>query len=74
MIFAQVIQRAAELSKIDLLTGIVGEFPSLQGIMGGEYAKHDGEQSRSAKPFEINIYRGAWKRTCPERYMGRWYP
>ncbi|MBA2486215.1 MAG: glycine--tRNA ligase subunit beta [Nitrospira sp.] len=36
-------RRAAELSKADLLTGIVGEFPALQGIMGGEYAKHDGE-------------------------------
>ena len=35
--------RAAHLSKADLLTGIVGEFPELQGVMGGEYAKHDGE-------------------------------
>jgi glycyl-tRNA synthetase beta chain len=38
-----VCQRAANLCKADLLTGIVGEFPELQGIMGGEYAKHDGE-------------------------------
>lgn len=36
-------RRAAQLSKADLLTGIVGEFPTLQGIMGGEYARHDGE-------------------------------
>ena len=36
-------RRAALLCKADLLTGIVGEFPELQGIMGGEYAKHDGE-------------------------------
>jgi glycyl-tRNA synthetase beta chain len=36
-------RRAAHLSKADLLTGIVGEFPELQGIMGGEYARHDGE-------------------------------
>ena len=35
--------RAAKLCKADLLTGMVGEFPELQGIMGGEYAKHDGE-------------------------------
>jgi glycyl-tRNA synthetase beta chain len=35
--------RAASLAKADLLTGIVGEFPELQGVMGGEYAKHDGE-------------------------------
>ena len=39
----QACDRAAALCKADLLTGIVGEFPELQGIMGGEYAKHDGE-------------------------------
>jgi glycyl-tRNA synthetase beta chain len=39
----QVCDRAASLSKTDLVTGIVGEFPELQGIMGGEYACHDGE-------------------------------
>ena len=36
-------ERAADLCKADLLTGVVGEFPELQGVMGGEYAKHDGE-------------------------------
>jgi glycyl-tRNA synthetase beta chain len=36
-------ERAAELSKADLLTGMVGEFPELQGIMGSYYAKHDRE-------------------------------
>lgn len=35
--------RAADLCKTDLTTGIVGEFPVLQGVMGGEYARHDGE-------------------------------
>jgi glycyl-tRNA synthetase beta chain len=35
--------RAAELAKADLLTNMVGEFPELQGIMGGYYAEHDGE-------------------------------
>jgi glycyl-tRNA synthetase beta chain len=33
---------AAMLSKADLLTDMVGEFPELQGIMGGYYARHDG--------------------------------
>ncbi len=33
---------AASLAKSDLLTGMVGEFPELQGIMGGYYARHDG--------------------------------
>ena len=36
-------ERAAELCKADLLTGMVGEFPELQGIMGGYYARHDNE-------------------------------
>lgn len=39
----QTTKRAAELCKADLLTGMVGEFPALQGIMGREYARHDGE-------------------------------
>jgi len=36
-------ERAAELAKCDLLTGMVGEFPELQGTMGGYYAAADGE-------------------------------
>ncbi len=36
-------QRAAYLCKSDLTTGLVGEFPELQGYMGGIYAKMDGE-------------------------------
>ncbi|MEA1937666.1 MAG: glycine--tRNA ligase subunit beta [Pseudomonadota bacterium] len=35
--------RAARLSKADLTTGMVYEFPELQGIMGEHYARHDGE-------------------------------
>jgi len=35
--------RAAELARADLLTDMVGEFPDLQGIMGGHYARADGE-------------------------------
>ncbi len=33
---------AARLAKTDLLTDMVGEFPELQGTMGGYYARHDG--------------------------------
>lgn len=36
--------RAAYLCKADLLTDMVGEFPELQGIMGGYYALADGEK------------------------------
>jgi glycyl-tRNA synthetase beta chain len=34
---------AATLAKADLTTGMVGEFPELQGVMGSYYALHDGE-------------------------------
>jgi glycyl-tRNA synthetase beta chain len=40
--------RAAELSKCDLMTGMVGEFPELQGLMGYYYARHDGEDEAVA--------------------------
>jgi glycyl-tRNA synthetase beta chain len=36
-------ERGAELAKADLVTGMVGEFPELQGVMGRYYALHDGE-------------------------------
>ena len=39
---AQRADQAAMLAKADLLTDMVGEFPELQGVMGGYYAKHDG--------------------------------
>ena len=40
---AGVVERAAMLCKCDLLTGMVGEFPDLQGTMGRYYALSDGE-------------------------------
>lgn len=40
--------RAAQLAKADLLTEMVGEFPSLQGVMGREYARLDGEPEEVA--------------------------
>jgi glycyl-tRNA synthetase beta chain len=46
------VKRAAELSKADLLTGMVGEFPELQGIMGRYYALHDGETEEVADAIE----------------------
>jgi len=41
-VLASKVQQAATLAKTDLLTDMVGEFPELQGIMGGYYARHDG--------------------------------
>jgi len=42
------VRRAAMLAKCDLLTGMVGEFPELQGTMGLYYAKADGEPENVA--------------------------
>ncbi len=42
---AALAERAALLAKADLTTGMVGEFPELQGVMGGYYAQHDGEDA-----------------------------
>lgn len=42
-------ERAALLAKCDLLTGMVGEFAELQGIMGNYYARHDGEDPEVAQ-------------------------
>ena len=41
-------KRAALLSKADLTSGLVGEFPELQGVMGHYYALHDGEDEKVA--------------------------
>ena len=47
-------ERAAWLAKADLLTGMVGEFPELQGIMGRYYALHDGEPAVVADAIEAH--------------------
>ena len=51
-VLAQAADRAALLAKADLLTDMVGEFPELQGIMGGYYARHDGETEAVALAVE----------------------
>ena len=45
---ADLAERAARLAKADLVTGMVGEFPELQGLMGGYYARAQGEDPRVA--------------------------
>jgi len=49
---AQSADRAALLAKADLVSDMVGEFPELQGIMGGYYARHDGETEEVALAIE----------------------
>ncbi len=55
-----VLREAAELCKADLTTGMVGEFPELQGVMGRVYALHDGAPPEVAEAIlEHYLPRGA---------------
>lgn len=63
-------KRAAYLSKADLLTGMVGEFPELQGVMGREYALKGGEDPEVAEAiFEHYLPRFSGDR-LPETEVG----
>ncbi|MBS1150695.1 MAG: glycine--tRNA ligase subunit beta [Myxococcaceae bacterium] len=54
------LERAATLCKADLVTGMVGEFPELQGVMGREYALASGEPKEVALAiFEHYLPRNA---------------
>lgn len=64
-------RRAAQLSKADLLTGIVGEFPTLQGIMGGEYAKNDGESSEVSQAIAEQYLPRAMDGEIPKSLAGQ---
>ena len=59
-------RRAALLAKADLSTGMVGEFPELQGVMGRYYALHDGEDPRSRRRDRRSL-QAARARTTPAR-------
>lgn len=47
-------RRAAQLSKADLVSGMVGEFPELQGLMGRYYAEHAGAKPEIARAIELH--------------------
>lgn len=49
-------KQAAQLSKCDLLSEMVGEFPTLQGIMGYYYAKNDGLSEACALAIKEHYY------------------
>ncbi len=52
-------RRAAFLSKADLTTGVVKEFPELQGVMGRDYARKTGEKEETAQAvFEHYLPKG----------------
>jgi glycyl-tRNA synthetase beta chain len=46
---ADLVKRAAHIYKADLLTHVVGEFPDLQGVVGAEYARREGEHAEVAQ-------------------------
>lgn len=49
---AEILERAARLSKCDLMTEMVGEFPELQGVMGRYYANAQGENEKVAAALD----------------------
>ena len=58
-------QRAALLAKADLSTGMVGEFPELQGIMGRYYARADGEHDAVAEALREHYAPQGPNDCCP---------
>lgn len=52
------LDRAAQLARCDLVTGLVGEFPELQGVVGGLLARADGEDPGAAVAM-ASLYRPA---------------
>jgi glycyl-tRNA synthetase beta chain len=62
--------RAAELSKCDLMTGMVGEFPELQGLMGYYYARHDGESEAVAEALNEQYMPRFSKDELPQSPLG----
>ena len=58
-------KRAAELAKADLTTGMVGEFPDLQGVMGRHYALHDEEDGAVANAIAGHYAPQGPSEACP---------
>jgi glycyl-tRNA synthetase beta chain len=64
-------ERAAGLCKADLVTGVVGEFPTLQGLMGGEYAKHDGEAENVRLAIQEQYLPNSMEGQLPQTLEGK---
>ncbi len=63
--------RAAEISKCDLLSNMVQEFPELQGIMGSYYAKHDNEAEAVAAAMQEQYQPGFAGDIIPAGQIGK---
>ena len=61
----QLVGRAAQLAKADLVTAIVGEFPEVQGVMGRYYALNDGEAKEVAQAIEEHYAPDGPSDFCP---------
>lgn len=62
--------RAAELCKVDLITQMVMEFPTLQGIMGGYYASNSGENEEVSIAIRSHYYPVSVNSPLPENLVG----
>ncbi len=63
--------RAAQLSKCDLMTEMVGEFPELQGIMGEYYARHDQETDDVTIALREQYMPRFWGDALPSNALGQ---
>jgi len=69
---ARLLDRAAELCKADLVTQMVTEFPSLQGLMGEEYARVDGEDELVCRAIGEHYLPAGPHDQLPETEAGLW--
>lgn len=63
-------RRAAQLAKADLVSGMVGEFPELQGLMGRYYAEHAGAKADIARAIELHYKPKGPTDTVPHEEQG----
>ena len=64
------IDRAVKMIKADLMTHMVGEFPELQGVMGGIYARMQGEDHEVAIAIEEHYLPTGGNANLPETALG----
>ncbi|MEQ1714966.1 MAG: glycine--tRNA ligase subunit beta, partial [Hyphomicrobium sp.] len=63
-------RRAAQICKADLVSGMVGEFPELQGLMGRYYAEHAGTKPEIARAIELHYKPKGAGDTVPREDQG----
>ena len=63
-------RRAAQICKADLVSGMVGEFPELQGLMGRYYAEHAGTKAEIARAIELHYKPKGPTDTVPREDQG----